>query len=78
TLGNTLFRLNRFSEAIIALQNAILIDSQNSVVYVVLGHVQAELGNHQEAIAAYNKALRLSPSDQAVKQSLASLKHYVT
>jgi len=60
-MGNALFALERYNEALNAFQRAIDLDPI-SATYAGLGNVFAKLQRHDEAVAAYEKAIEFDPT----------------
>ncbi len=65
-LGVTLMALDRGSEALPHLQNAVRIRPQNSMSHMNLGGVLEMNGQTLEAIAEFEKAIRLAPKPQGL------------
>jgi len=60
-MGNALFALERYDEALNAFQQAIELDPI-SATYAGLGNVFARLQRYDEAVVAYEKAIKLDPT----------------
>jgi tetratricopeptide (TPR) repeat protein/S1-C subfamily serine protease len=61
-LGWSLYRLNRYNEALTAYQKAISKVQSDFVLYEEIGDVLRHLKRYPEAITAYNRAIKLQPS----------------
>lgn len=61
-LGNALFRMRRFKEAVDAFQNALKINPNLISTQSNLGNALSESGNYEQALKAYNKAISLNPN----------------
>jgi len=62
-LGLALYRQNDFEEAKKAYQKSIVLDDSRPQRFVSLGQVYRELGNHNLAIIALNKAIDIDPEN---------------
>jgi Flp pilus assembly protein TadD len=69
--GLALDRAGNPSEALMAFQEAVRVDSNNSEVYLSLGKTDLALGRVSDAIAELQKALRLSPGNVQAKRLLS-------
>jgi len=72
-LGLTRYRLHHLDAALIAFQEAAKCDPKLTVAFIAMGEAYSELGNEGEAIAAYERALRLDPDNEAGLRGAASL-----
>ncbi len=68
--GVAQFRLQHYSEAVKALQQSSRIDPKQHLTWGVLGDVYSAQENYQNAIYAYNEALRLKPDDKRWQDGL--------
>lgn len=59
------------------LTDAVAIDSHNVRAYTALGSVRERMGDNQEAIHAYERALALNPYQPEVNSRIASLRYTV-
>ena len=60
-LGSVVRQLGRKSQAVVFNQKAVELFPEDPEAHCLLGVAQAELGAFEEAIASYNKAIKLSP-----------------
>jgi len=65
---------NRLNDARASLETAANLQSTEAPVFNALGEVLLEQGERQAAIAAFEKAVKLAPSDAAFRQNLESAK----
>jgi predicted O-linked N-acetylglucosamine transferase (SPINDLY family) len=72
SLGNTLVRQGKFTEAIAAYRQAICIDPNVAIFHCGLGDALIEQGNLDEAIVAYRQALRIDPKAAITHGSLGN------
>jgi predicted O-linked N-acetylglucosamine transferase (SPINDLY family) len=72
SLGNTLARQGKFTEAIAAYRQAICIDPNVAIFHCGLGDALIEQGNLDEAIVAYRQALRIDPKAAITHGSLGN------
>ena len=72
-LGEVLWKLNRHSEAVAALREAIRLAPGNWQPHFRLAHILAQAGNFTEAAPEYQEALRLNPTDVKTKIGLAKV-----
>lgn len=66
-LGDSLFMLERFSEAEKAYQNSIRENSYQTYAYYGLGVINYEQGDYSHAVKDFEKVLKLEPSDSDAK-----------
>jgi len=59
TKGQLLNNMQRYSEARVTFQKASMVNKEDSYIYNGLGDANFALGNYQEALDAYNKAVNL-------------------
>lgn len=69
-VGRQLFSTGVLSEAVLALEAAVLAEPSNSEAWRLLGTVQAENDDDRQAIAAMARALRADPESREVLLSL--------
>ena len=62
--GNVLRVERRFEDAIAEFERALALDPNLAEAYGCLGHTEFEMGQYQEAIEFFDKAIRLSPHNQ--------------
>jgi tetratricopeptide (TPR) repeat protein len=62
--GNVLRVERRFEDAIAEFERALALDPNLAEAYGTLGHTEFEMGQYQEAIEFFDKAMRLSPQNQ--------------
>lgn len=78
--GNNLYELDRFEEALVAYEQAIRLDPENSTYHDDRGDALAGLERHEEALTAYEEAIRLDPDNPAYYNdkgdALYNLKRY--
>lgn len=72
-LGLARYRLHQVDAALIAFQEAANCDPKLTLSYIALGEAYAERGNEGEAIAAYDRALRLEPENPSALRGAAAL-----
>jgi superkiller protein 3 len=65
---------NRVTDARASLETAAKLQSTEAPVFNALGEVLMEQGERQAAIAAFEKAVKLAPSDASFRQNLESAK----
>lgn len=82
SLGWVYYQQGRYSEALEQLQKAerLMAEEPDPVIYEHLGDTYEKLGRHEDALAAWRRALELDPEpdvEQSVRQKLANvqLKH---
>ncbi len=64
--GNQLWRLNKYSEAVASIQQAIKLKPDFYQAYYVLGVALASQKKHPEAIAAFEQAIKIKPDSDDV------------
>ena len=72
-LGQTLYFLKKYDEAIAAFREAIRQGPRGADVHSDLGKVLSDAGKPDEAIAAYREAIRLGPVGAAIPMELGQL-----
>jgi tetratricopeptide (TPR) repeat protein len=72
-LGLARYRLHQVDAALIAFQEAANCDPKLTLAYIALGEAYAERGNDAEALAAYDRALRLEPENPSGLRGAAAL-----
>jgi tetratricopeptide (TPR) repeat protein len=68
--GNAFVGRKRFGDAVEEYRRAAALGSSNPRLYANLGAALASIGRYQEAVEAFNDALRLDPTLAEVKQNL--------
>jgi tetratricopeptide (TPR) repeat protein len=63
SLANACFILQRYEEALTALEQAIRLDPNNALAYLGKGATLDDLKRYEEALAAFEQAIRLDPTD---------------
>ncbi len=71
--GLTLMKLERFAEALAALQKGVEKNPSSSALLSALGLVQFRLGRYQEAIQSYSRVIEKNPAADASREGLAFL-----
>ncbi len=69
--GNALYNQEKYQEAIDAYTTILDNDQESAALYYNLGNAQYKLSNIGASIYYYEKALKLSPNDQDIKNNLA-------
>lgn len=72
-IGLARYRLHQADAALIAFQEAANCDPTLIMAYIALGEAYSERGNATEAIAAYERALRLEPENRSALRGAAAL-----
>lgn len=70
-LGNTLERVGRYPEALVALDKAISINPNDSFAHYNRGIVLLRLNRHHEAVAGLNRSLDLDPNNHDARYNRA-------
>jgi len=70
TVGNALFRLGRYEEAITSYDEALKFKRDSYEAWYIRGDALFHLGRYQQAIASYDKALEIQPDNDAVWNNL--------
>ena len=71
-LGNALAGLKDFESAARELDQAIAMDPHRSIGYTNLGSIQLIRGKHDEALAAFTRAIELNPKSVLARLALAN------
>ena len=66
-------RLQRFKEAVVALEQARQLEPNSSETSLNLGYAYAKQKRYREAIAEMQKAVRLNPNDEQTQSLLCNL-----
>lgn len=72
-LGNQLYNLNRYEDALIIFENNALEFPQRDLVMMSLANTCVKLGRKEDAIRLYRKALELAPKNEEAKNRLKEL-----
>ncbi|BBC24589.1 tetratricopeptide repeat protein [Pseudanabaena sp. ABRG5-3] len=62
-LGNLLFSIDRYHEAILAYNQCVQIDPNNYIIWNDIGETLFEMSRYEEAIEAYNQSLKIDSND---------------
>lgn len=62
-LGHTCRKMKKYEEALGYHQQALVLDTLNPSTYSAIGFIHAQIGNTQEAVDAFHKALGLRRDD---------------
>ena len=76
--ANELYKANKYTESASLYQEILASGLASTELYYNLGNAQYRNGNFAQAILNYERALRLSPSDNDVKHNLALAKTKTT
>ena len=71
--GKILERESRLDEALAAFQESARVNPKESDAYFEIGAIYQQRGDRESALAAYKKAIEISPDDPDYKRALASL-----
>lgn len=77
SLGNEYYKVNNLEQAMIHLNKALKFDQEYSAAWKLYAKVLAENGQHDDAITAYEKGIRVAEKNgdmQAVKEMNVFLK----
>ena len=75
-IGNALFRMRRYQDALPALRQALLLQPDHpaaGALYRLMGRSEQELGRPDEALPHYERALEIDPDDARAIELLARL-----
>jgi tetratricopeptide (TPR) repeat protein len=73
-LGNSLKEAASFEAALVAYQNAVLLDTSGDAdVFLQLGHLQKLMGRRKDAIDSYHASVVRAPDDNPARGELAAL-----
>ncbi|MBQ3558036.1 MAG: tetratricopeptide repeat protein [Agathobacter sp.] len=73
SLGDTLYRLEQYDEAIKEIGIAIELDPKNARYYYSYGKVLSELERYEEALEQYEKAIELEPEEAVYYSSISGI-----
>jgi Flp pilus assembly protein TadD len=71
--GKILERQGKVDEALVAFVRTTLVNPKESDAYFEIGMIYQQRNDHSHAVAAYKKALALSPGDPDYRRALASV-----
>jgi tetratricopeptide (TPR) repeat protein len=69
-IGEALFSLNRSQESMVTLEKAVSLDGENEAPHALLAKLYQEAGKREQAIAEFEAAHHLMPSDREVTYRL--------
>ncbi len=72
-VASTLWGLNRPTDAIELLEKTVQLSPDKKNAYILLGEYYDKTGHMSEALAMFEAALRIDPTDETAKRSLESL-----
>ena len=72
-LATTLLSLKQYQAAIIAMDAALALDSQSSLIHRMLGEAYDGIGDAKRAVAEDNEAIRLDPQNFKARTQLANV-----
>ena len=73
--GRALHEQNRYDAALTAFEQALRLDPNLSVAWILQGRTLSTLGRRQAAIASLQRALQLKPNDPEALRLLANLSY---
>jgi tetratricopeptide (TPR) repeat protein len=75
--GLVLYNINRYQQAIECFDKAILLDSNNPMIWTSKGSILGNLGNYQQAIECFDKAILLDARNPEILKSKGTANHYL-
>ncbi|HNJ71869.1 MAG TPA: tetratricopeptide repeat protein, partial [bacterium] len=75
TMGWVLFQLEEYAQALIYTQRAVAVHPNSEEVWTHLGEIHHKLGNTQDALSAFQKALTINPDNSMLTEKINALSH---